>query len=85
MRITTISSKRQVTLSKSLLEKYNIYPLSRISIEENDKGLTLRPFKKSVIEATLRACLKTWFFCHFDRTSPAESAGGGSGEITFLL
>lgn len=52
MRIATISSKRQITLAQSLLEKYQLYPLNKVFIEETKEGLIMKPLKKSIIEET---------------------------------
>lgn len=52
MRIATISSKRQITLAQSLLEKYQLHPLSKVFIEETKEGLIMKPLKKNIIEET---------------------------------
>lgn len=52
MRIATISSKRQVTLAKSLLEKYALYPSNKVILEEKEGGLMLKPMKESIVAAT---------------------------------
>lgn len=52
MRIATISSKRQITLAQSLLEKYQLYPSSKVFIEEKKEGLMVKPIRKNVIEET---------------------------------
>lgn len=55
MRIATISSKRQITLAKSLLEKYHLFPSDKIIIEEKKVGLILKPLKESIVSGTFGA------------------------------
>lgn len=46
--ISTISSKRQITLSKDLLERLNIAPKEKVLIESSNGTATLKPFKSLV-------------------------------------
>ena len=52
MHIVTISSKRQITIPKSLLETLGLEPRKKVLIEKDGGILKLRPIKKSVVEET---------------------------------
>lgn len=52
MNIATVSSKRQITIPKSLLEAIGIYPLGKITLEKDRKMIVLKPLTKSIIEQT---------------------------------
>jgi len=52
MHIATISSKRQITLPKHLLESLGLEPKKKVLIERDKGTLRLRPVRKSVVEET---------------------------------
>ena len=48
--ISTISSKRQITLSKDLLDDLNISPKQKILIESSNGVAILRPLKSTIVK-----------------------------------
>jgi bifunctional DNA-binding transcriptional regulator/antitoxin component of YhaV-PrlF toxin-antitoxin module len=58
MHIATISSKRQITLPKDMLEYLNLSFYGKVYIEKKNKTLTLTPIKKSIVEETAGSLYK---------------------------
>jgi len=52
MHIATISSKRQITLPKKLLDKHNVKPGDTVVVTTNKNGLAIEPKTNSIVEET---------------------------------
>lgn len=48
--ISTVSSKRQITLSKDLLDNLNIAPKQKILIESGNGVAILKPLKSTIVK-----------------------------------
>lgn len=58
MKIVTISSKRQITLPKSLMEVLGLEPNDQAIVRHEDKRLIFEPMKKSIVEQTAGSLYK---------------------------
>lgn len=56
MRITTISSKRQITIPEAMLKSFDMYPTSQVVLEERSNEISIKPLKSSVAQE-LAGCL----------------------------
>ena len=52
MQIATVSSKRQITIPKDMLEYLGLTFYGKVLLEKKDKVVTLTPMTKSVVEET---------------------------------
>lgn len=56
MRITTISSKRQITIPQAMLKSFDIYPTNQVILEKRNNEISIRPLKFSIARE-LAGCL----------------------------
>lgn len=58
MHIATVSSKRQITIPKKILDRYNVKPGDRVVIIAGRKGPRLEPKTTSIVEETAGSLYK---------------------------
>lgn len=50
MHIATISSKRQITIPKRMLDELDLKPKSKLLVTKHNGNLRLRPLRKSMVD-----------------------------------
>lgn len=58
MRVTTISSKQQITIPMELLLALNMKPQGKVLLEPDGKKLVIRSLKNSIVEETAGSLTK---------------------------